>query len=103
MSDLYNERAKIGPYASRSFRNEWAYSIEELVRSMSPWPITYDVGSVQSTNFCEFTYTEFAGGGLWITTQSREVNCRLIDFASKVDSGNEGQELFEKFVSSFSD
>lgn len=103
MSDLFNERAKIGPYASRSLRNEWAYSIEELVRSMSPWPITYDVGSVQSTNFCEFTYTEFAGGGLWINTQSREVNCRLLDFASKVDSGNEGQELFEKFVSSFSD
>ena len=103
MSDKFNERNKIGPYAKRSLRNDWACSIEETVRSLSPWPITYDVSSVQSTAFGEFTYTEFAGGGLWITTQSREVNCRLIDFASKVDSGNEGQELFEKFVSSFSD
>lgn len=103
MSDLFNERTKIGPYASRSIRNKWAASIEELVRTLSPWPITYDVGSVQPSNFSEFTYTEFAGGGLWITTQSREVNCRLIDFASKIDSGRAGQEIFEKFVYSFSD
>ncbi len=103
MSDQFNERTKIGPYAKRSLRNEWACSIEELVRSLSPWPITYDVSSIQSTDFGEFTYTEFAGGGLWITTQSREVNCRLIDFASKIDSGKEGQEFFEKFIHYFSD
>ena len=103
MSDKFNERHKIGPYASRSLRNKWASDNEDLVRSLSPWPITYDVGSVQGTNFSEFTYTEFAGGGIWVTTQSREVNCRLIDFASKIDSGKEGEELFKKFVSSFSD
>lgn len=103
MSDKFNERQKIGPYASRSLRNKWASDNEDLVRSLSPWPITYDVGSVQGTNFSEFTYTEFAGGGIWVTTQSREVNCRLIDFASKIDSGKEGEELFKKFVSSFSD
>lgn len=103
MADKFNERKKIGPYANRSSRNNWASDNEELVRSLSPWPITYDVSSVQDTNFSEFTYTEFAGGGLWATTQSREVNCRLIDFASKIDSGKEGEELFEKFVASFSD
>jgi len=103
MSDKFSQRNKIGPYASRSIRNKWAVDIEESVRSLSPWPITYDVGSIQGANFSEFTYTEFAGGGLWVTTQSREVNCRLIDFASKVDSGKDGEELFEKFVSSFSD
>lgn len=103
MSDRFNERKKIGPYATRSLRNQWAGDNEELVRSLSPWPISYDVGSIQDTNFSEFTYTEFAGGGIWVTTQSREVNCRLIDFASKIDSGKEGEELFEKFVASFSD
>ena len=103
MSDRFNERKKIGPYASRSMRNKWAVENEELIISLSPWPITYDVGSVQDNNFSEFTYTEFAGGGIWVTTQSREVNCRLIDFASKIDSGKEGEELFQKFVSSFSD
>ena len=103
MSDRFNERKKIGPYANRSLRNKWAADNEDLVRSLSPWPITYDVSSVQDTNFSEFTYTEFAGGGIWVTTQSREVNCRLIDFASKIDSGKEGEKLFEKFVASFSD
>lgn len=103
MSDRFHERKKIGPYAVRSMRNQWAADNEDLVRSLSPWPITYDVSSVQGTNFSEFTYTEFAGGGIWVTTQSREVNCRLIDFASKIDSGKEGEELFEKFVASFSD
>jgi hypothetical protein len=103
MSDRYNERKKIGPYASRSERNAWAVENEDLVRSLSPWPITYDVGAIQGNDFSEFTYTEFAGGGIWVNTQSREINCRLIDFASKVDSGKEGEELFEKFVASFSD
>lgn len=103
MANKYAARKKIGPYASRSERNAWAAENEELVRSLSPWPITYDVGSIQDNNFAEFTYTEFAGGGLWVTTQSREINCRLIDFASKIDSGKEGEELFEKFVASFSD
>lgn len=103
MSDRSNERMKIGPYATRSKRNDWAVENEEVVRNLCPWPITYDVSSLQGNDFCEFTYTEFAGGGIWVTTQSREINCRLIDFASKIDSGKKGEELFDKFVSSFSD
>ena len=46
MSDRYNERKKIGPYASRSERNAWAVEKEDLIRSLSPWPITYDVGAI---------------------------------------------------------
>lgn len=103
MADRTNERIKIGPYATRSTRNDWAQETEEVVRNLCPWPITYDVGSLQFTDFCEFTYTEFAGGGIWVTTQSREINCRLLDFASKVESGKKGEELFDKFVKSFSD
>jgi len=90
-------------YARRSERNTWAEDFEETLRSSAPYPISYDVGSVQNTDFSEFTYTEFPGAGVWIDTQSREINCRIIDNASKIDGGELGDYLFEKFVENITD
>ena len=96
---------KIGPYAKRSSRNNWATSQENILRSKVPpfYYISYDVSANQQNNFHEFTYTEFPGGGLYTSTQSREINCRLIDFASKQESGKAGEEALEKFIANFSD
>jgi hypothetical protein len=97
--------SKIGPYAKRSARNDWAASQEATVRSKCPsfYYISYDVSANQNNNFSEFTYTEFPGGGLYASTQSREINCRLVDFASKQESGKAGKEALEKFTAAFSD
>lgn len=96
---------KIGPYAKRSARNNWAASQEQTLRSKCPpfYYTSYDVSANQGNNFSEFTYTEFPGGGLYSSTQSREINCRIIDFASKQDSGKAGIEALEKFTAAFSD
>lgn len=85
-------------YAKRSVRNTWAEDFEPIVRSLAPYPISYDVGSIQGTNFSEFTYTEFPGGGIWADTQSREINCRIMENASKIDGGEMGDYLFEKML-----
>jgi len=100
----FNE-TKIGPYAKRSARNDWATSQEGLLRSKCPpfYYTSYDVSANQNNNFSEFTYTEFPGAGLYTSTQSREINCRLIDFASKQKSGKAGKDALEKFIAAFSD
>jgi len=103
MSDKETFKTKIGPFAKRSERNAWATSIEPIVREKAPFPASYDVSSMQSTAFGEFTYTEFSAGGMYISTQSKEINARLIDFASKHDSGKLGEEMIQKFIQALSD
>lgn len=85
MSDPKTQEDKIGSFAKRGARNTWAEQQEELVRSLSPFPITYDVNPTQGTNFAEFSYTELLGG-LWVSSQSVEVNARLLDLASQCPS-----------------
>ena len=98
MTSATVQQQKIGNFAKRSIRNKWAESIEDMVRDLSPYPISYDVNSTQNTNFSEFAYTEIIGG-VWITTQSLEVNCRLIDFASKENSTNDNLVALKDIVS----
>lgn len=73
---------KVGGFATRSARNTWAESQEQLVRELCPFPISYDVSQGQGLGFAEFTYTELLGG-MWVATQSMEVNCRLLEAASE--------------------
>lgn len=82
MTDSKVQQDKLGNFAKRSTRNKWAESIEEDVRSAAPFPISYDVNYTQGTGFTEYTYTEICGG-MWVATQSLELNTRLMDFASK--------------------
>jgi hypothetical protein len=82
MRDPKVQQKKLGEFVKRSVRNEWAEQHEQLVRDAAPFPITYDVNSVQPTNFSEYTYTEITGG-LWVATQSLEINARLFDAASR--------------------
>jgi len=105
MKEKGGDASKIGPYTKRSSRNNWAESIEHIVREKSPphFYATYDVSSVQGTDFHEYTYTEFPAGGVYICTQSREINCRLQDFAAKEESGKAGEEALEKFINAFAD
>lgn len=80
--DTHNER--LGGQITRSDRNKWAEKLEPIIRAKSPYPITYDVCSTQPTNFSEYTYTEFAGG-VYLSTQSIEINARIMDEASRTD------------------
>lgn len=98
MRDPKTQQKKIGDFATRSTRNVWAESIEHAVRSAAPFPITYDVSAVQPTNFSEYAYTELSGG-MWVTTQSLEINARLIDLASREMT----QETIEPLVASLED
>lgn len=93
MSDPETQRKKIGERLTRGPRNAWAESIEAKVRALAPFPATYDVSAVQPTNFSEYAYTEFAGG-FWITTQSLEINARLLDFAAREDSVSDTIDRF---------
>lgn len=77
-------RSSIGG-VTRAPRNDWAKSIESKIRSACPLPITYDVDSNQSPGFSEFSYTEFLGG-VYLNTQSVEINSRLIEAASQLAS-----------------
>lgn len=77
-----NGRAAIGGVV-RAPRNDWAKSLEPAIRSACPLPITYDVDSTQPAGFSEFSYTEFLGG-VYLNTQSVEINARLIESASNV-------------------
>lgn len=92
MSSEATQAMKTGPLAKRGPRNAWAEGIEEDVISLAPYPISYDVVSNQPVAFSEFSYTELAGG-LWVTTQSIELNCKLLQCASKEDT-DKGLEDF---------
>lgn len=85
MSSKETQYSKIGPLAKRSVRNAWAESIEPLLRDLAPFPISYDVLNyspyLTSINFSEYTYTELLGG-IWVGTQSGEINCRMLMQAS---------------------
>lgn len=98
MANQATHTKRIGNDIKRSSRNHWAENLENLVRNSCPFPISYDVSQTQSTAFTEYTYTELAGG-MWVTTQSLEVNCRLFELASKTPTD---QDLSE-FALSLSD
>ena len=85
MADPSVQAQKLGNFATRSNRNQWAESIEPMVRAKAPFPITYDVNSVQPNNFSEYAYTELAGG-VWIHTQALELNARQFDLAARMPS-----------------
>jgi len=74
------QHGKIGD-AVRSGRNQWAESMEHLIRSKSPYPCSYDVSQTQDTRFSEYTYTELLGG-VWVATQSVEINARIMSLES---------------------
>lgn len=69
--------------AKRTSRTDWAKDHEELVRYISPFPITYDVDCTQFYNFSEYTYTEYLQG-IYVKTQNTEINSRILEEASKV-------------------
>lgn len=52
-------------------------NIEQMVRSMAPLPISYDVARLQPPYFSEFTYTEMLGN-MYICPQSSEITARLV-------------------------
>ena len=76
----------------QSKRNNWGRTIEDKIRDASPYPISYDVDSTQNSDFSEFSYTEFLGG-VYLNTQSIEINTRLIKLASKVKANDDNNLL----------
>jgi len=67
----------------RAERNQWGVSLEPMIRDLAPFPISYDVDSTQPAGFTEYSYTEFLGG-LYLNTQSVEINSRIIHEASTI-------------------
>lgn len=84
MSSPQTQQSKIGNFAKRSNRSKFSEDSEQAIRDLCPYPISYDVTQVQSTNFSEFTYTELLSG-FWIATQSLDINCRLLQDAANTD------------------
>jgi hypothetical protein len=84
MTDSSSQYAKLGDYAKRSPRSQWAGTQEQIVRELAPYPISYDVNQGQSLGFTEYTYTELLGG-LWVATQSLEINCRILQEAANFE------------------
>lgn len=82
---IKDKQAEIGNDLSRSSRNKWAETKEELVRDLCPLPISYDVDSTQGLDFSEFSYTEYLGG-LYLNTQNIEANTRIILEASQISA-----------------
>lgn len=82
MSDAKVISAKLGGKVERSKRNEWCCKVEPVVRSLCPFPISYDVSCTQPAGFSEYTYTEFTSG-VWVATQSNEINARLMELAAR--------------------
>lgn len=85
MSSKEVQKNKIGTFTERNSRSDWACTVEGLVRELAPFPCSYDVNPGQPTNFSEFTYTELLSG-MWVSSQSLEINCRLMQLASEVES-----------------
>lgn len=85
ISDTAVHQHKLGEFATRSTRSDWATQIENIVRSASPFPISYDVTCTQPTKFTEYCYTEFHSG-VWLSTQSMEINTRMINDAAMEDA-----------------
>lgn len=82
MSDTKTHDDRLVGKIERSDRNAWAETLEPTIRRLSPFPISYDVTTTQPSNFSEYTYTEFAGG-VYISTQSVDINCRIMNLAAK--------------------
>lgn len=92
MSDPNVQKNKIN-HLKRSKRNSWAEKIELDIREFSPYPISYDVTCNHPVNFTEYTYTELLGG-MYLQTHSIDINCRISQAASEVESDD--TSTFEK-------
>lgn len=64
------------------YKSAFQDEIESIVVDGAPWPISFDVDPKQPPRFSEFSYTDCLRG-FYINTQSVEINCRLIEEASK--------------------
>ena len=91
MSSPETHKDRLADMVTRSDRNKWAESMELLVRQKCPFPTSYDVAATQGTAFAEFTYTEFAGG-IFITTQSIDINSRISKLSAEERGNTEGIE-----------
>lgn len=98
MSSADTHRQRLANMATRSDRNKWAENLEPIIRDLSPFPISYDVTSVQPANFSEYTYTEFAGG-VYILSQSVDINCRLMAMAAQQDCGEDLSKIEQDWKS----
>ena len=82
----------LGNKIIRSHRDAWGKTVEDLVTKHSPYPITFDVSSNQPAGFSEFSYSEYMGG-IYIQTQSKELNSRLMGAASAEQTSIQLSEL----------
>ena len=82
---MLNRNQDLKDYVERSVRNDDALLLEEIIRSTAPLPISYDVTATQSPRFSELSYTEFMGG-IYLTTQSVEINTKLLYLLSLEDT-----------------
>jgi len=70
---------------TRSLRNKWIEENEDKAIAKAPYPISFDVGCTQDAGFSEYSYTEYLTG-IYLKTQSQEINLRIMEEAAKVES-----------------
>lgn len=87
LSDPAVQATKLGPLADKRDKalSPALAPVEDLVRTMSPLPASYDVSRTQPPYFSEFTYTELFGC-LYVNPQSTEAAARMAAMALADDS-----------------
>lgn len=81
----------------RTDKVKFTQTIEEIIISNAPYPITYDVYSDGGYDFKEFTYTEYIGGTT-IRPQSAEITARIMQLASEEHSDNDITDLLKSKI-----
>lgn len=89
MSDKRQLSKQISPefVRRRGQHLERLHPLEDLVRELSPLPVSYDVGRGQPPYFTEFTYSEMLGA-FFVNPQSSEMAYRVVQEAC--DRGRQG-------------
>lgn len=77
MDTYYDEDLQIDKYLSNFQKEAMA-----LAEGLSPWPTSFDIDPSQGSRFSEFSYTDCLRG-VYLNTQSIEINCRIMERASK--------------------
>ena len=81
LDDAATSRAMLGQRATRARDTARFTALEDMIRELAPFPPSYDVSAGQDTGFAEWRYTDLLGG-IYLSTQSTEINCRIMALAA---------------------
>ncbi|WP_163258674.1 hypothetical protein [Campylobacter fetus] len=75
--------------------------LEKLIKTLSPFSVSYDVNRTQGLDFCELSYTEIFKNAIYLTPQNSEIAYKMA-FLAKVsylgDLKKDKQNLLDKMA-----